>query len=356
MKRVIAILCALVCVCLIFFSHFSAAADEMADVKQILKELGPHLQFDHAICEFEVRQGFASSIESAMAGGPAEDVRTVKVKWTFDANRKMIHPEFSENVANKSDRYESSLFVFSEGIYLTDSKYTLVIRPDIFQGAITPADRPLYLTDSYNPKDCLLMFLTSEFKTDSLGQDLGDTEKMAHIRRVKKIKQIVTIDKNVVHIKEFGCDDNDEERLVARSTFCPTTLFPCSGEIFGKSAFYFAVTDFFQCSENRFFPKRIVVVEQWNDPNDLEGNNRYQVHEYIVTKFDPDTIPTDADFQIPIPEGVGISDGEEGHASIYSEYWPDWQVVSPAKMGELYQLIQSETQKNTTSRETSIED
>ncbi|MDO5554877.1 MAG: hypothetical protein Q4G68_14065 [Planctomycetia bacterium] len=256
----------------------------------------------------------------------------------------MIYPVFLDKEEHAADDSSGTVRPFQEGLYLTDGKYTLVVQPEIFQGTISMADSPAYLTDYYKTASFPLACIKSDSGRlfDSAIALWENTEELAKYYKVPKVEVNINEIDNTITIEEIAVTESKRE-TVGVTKFCSTSIFPFSHEWnLGYYFSSFAVTDYYQCSHNRVFPRRMVGVSLKSDPNE---KIRYETHEYIVTKFDPDTIPTDADFLIPIPEGVGISDGHEGHASIYSEYGPDWQVISPTKLSELYQLIQSETQK-----------
>jgi hypothetical protein len=343
---------------LIFFTLISslchASEEEILFVRNLISQFKNSFSFEHFRCIYQIRVGEVNSVKDAENGVPNENIRTVTIKWLLNDKKELITADFNDIVENKTSSYDPSISLFEEGCYLSDGTYTFVIHSEIPHGTITFSDEPRYLVKYYDQNHSLLTsFVSPEFWKDVAGYfDEKKLEQEALQSNYEKIDLVISNNDSIVTVQKIAFSENTHN-CIEEVKYNLNNFFPCSSVSFRPiSPSYFYITDFYKCSNNRLFPKRLVYAFPHNFPNDKSNNNdkkqekQLLVYEYIVSLFDPDTPIEDDEFFIEVPKGYGITDGLEGSTYIYPEYWDIGNTIDISKLDQLYQLIKSETIKN----------
>ncbi len=354
LQRIVLVLVFVIAQAMPFTKNQVHAQLDIKEIKTHIDRLKSHLVFEHAICEFEVRYGFNSSLEEAKKNGPALGIRTGKYKWVFDETREFIYPEEIDEISGNNDLQYGKGTILQHEIYLTDNSFILVINPNITQGTITPKDSLKYLTAYYNRNESFFITLISSFKTESkLSHFFENFDDEMSKDGIANTTTSTSLTGGIIAFNAKG-DKDGEQNYNIQICFSSSSFFPLSSTTtINDDTTYVSVLDFFKCSNNRFFPKKLLVVDSFERSDE---RMRYRTFEYTVKKFEPDIHPSEHEFEFAVPDGVGISNGEKSFEYIYPEYWNDLKVIGPSKLAGLYQLIQSETQKrNKAAQEKPIE-
>jgi hypothetical protein len=278
--------------------------------------------FSFLTCHFKVREGFAKTVDEALAGN-LEDMVEAEGKWVVDGQKLLFDRQCEDEVVRDA---------------LQNGEKITISRPDAKRKRFAvqlPCDPLGFLTDgtidlrygaaigNANISDTAVQPLPKVRTTPFTMGIMGEREEYSPGRVMTGdgkggyahawIDGSEQTGDGEVIIVGMGWEPKETGKIRRRMFIDPnrgclaTRIFTyfkdqnVEGQGARVTALFF--TDFLQCSNNRWFPARGVLVR---DPD--SDRPRLPVKIIEVSSVDADERPADADFSIAMPSGTGIAD------------------------------------------------
>lgn len=250
--------------------------------------------FKFFTCRFVIRDGKAPTLKEALERGPREVEEEVIGEWVVDGPRERY-----ERRRSKTFKLQGApgggLFVGLPPVFhLRDASYVLDLDTTLGGGALRP------VSEGRGEIDMTCWNMVGFISAGEPGRRIADLLRIApHALVLRGRTQLDGVE--VIRFDEVNKDGSRHEFYVdPKRGYLPLQVRLCSPQGAPTNGY---ITEIRQCSGNRWFPTRCVVV--WLDRKEVP----YLVREFRVVELDTERRPSAEAFATTLPGAMQLHDG-----------------------------------------------
>jgi hypothetical protein len=309
-KNLFLLLC---CFCLYFSIDCDACfADDMSKADAQRAEIisaisAPMLEFDSFRCEYEIRFGYAATLEEGIKKGVTDLLGVYNATWRKSGKCEKLDVRRTKFAPSRTAENNTDYNLGFESCFISDGEMSMLIKYDVLQGNIASSkyvahpeiNLPL-LPTSYVYLQDISLYLTDNF--------LAEKAKFCGIKKFNiDIKQENNL--TLIQIEGEPKSDITSYSFVLNKEYSHLPHKLIRGR--GLSADYVMIPEYFKFDNGKFFPKKVLDIQPYYNLDDGQlRRDRVMVREFNVIFFEPDAKLTLTDFDVILPDDVALFDGE----------------------------------------------